>query len=81
MKFAGENTNNASTLKVIMSSLVTIGKLFYALNSQDLPEFFEDNMAVWMEHFLSLLNFSSSLLETDSDDEVGVLQQVLLDSV
>ncbi|RXG60395.1 hypothetical protein Avbf_15066 [Armadillidium vulgare] len=76
MKFAGENTNNASTLKVIMSSLVTIGKLFYALNSQDLPEFFEDNMAVWMEHFLSLLNFSSSLLETDSDDEVGVLQQV-----
>lgn len=34
MKFAGENVNNADTLKVIFSSLVSIGKLFYALNSQ-----------------------------------------------
>ncbi|KAF2354137.1 Exportin/Importin Cse1-like [Trinorchestia longiramus] len=76
MKFAGENVNNALTLKVIFSSLVSITKLFYALNSQDLPEFFEDNMAAWMEHFLQLLNFSSQLLETSSEEEVGVLEQV-----
>ena len=48
MKFAAENTNNAAALKLIMSSVVTVGKLFFALNSQDLPEFFEDHMAVWM---------------------------------
>lgn len=76
MKFAGQNVNNGGTLKVIFSSLVSIGKLFYALNVQDLPEFFEDNMAVWMEHFLQLLDFNSPLLVTDSDDEVGVLEQV-----
>ncbi|CAL4096864.1 unnamed protein product [Meganyctiphanes norvegica] len=75
MKFAGENVNNPVALKIIFSSLVTVGKLFFALNSQDLPEFFEDNMAVWMEHFLNLLNFTSPLLVTD-DDEVGVLEQV-----
>ena len=75
MKFAGENVNNGAALKLIFSSLVSIGKLFFALNSQDLPEFFEDNMAIWMEHFLSLLNFTSPLLAT-GDDEVGVLEQV-----
>ncbi|KAK7073145.1 hypothetical protein SK128_011362 [Halocaridina rubra] len=75
MKFAAENANNAAALKMILSSLVTVGKLFFALNSQDLPEFFEDNMSVWMPNFLSLLNFSSPLLNTE-DDEIGVLEQV-----
>ncbi|XP_045624076.1 exportin-2 isoform X1 [Procambarus clarkii] len=75
MKFAGDNLTNATALKVILSSLVSVGKLFLALNSQDLPEFFEDNMAVWMEHFLTLLNFTSPLL-VSQDDEVGVLEQV-----
>lgn len=75
MKFAGENVNNGDALKVIFASLVSVGKLFLALNSQDLPEFFEDNMAVWMEHFLSLLNFTSPLLASE-DDEIGVLEQV-----
>lgn len=75
MKFAGENVNNGDALKVIFASLVSVGKLFLALNSQDLPEFFEDNMAVWMENFLTLLNFSSPLLMSD-DDEIGVLEQV-----
>lgn len=75
MKFAGENLNNEGALRKIFSSLVTVGQLFFALNSQDLPEFFEDNMAVWMEHFLTLLNFTSPHL-TSSDDEMGVLEQV-----
>lgn len=75
MKFAGENLNNEEALRKIFSSLVSVGQLFFALNSQDLPEFFEDNMAVWMEHFLTLLNFTSPHL-VSSDDEMGVLEQV-----
>lgn len=75
MKFAGENVNNREALNVIFSSLVSVGRLFLALNSQDLPEFFEDNMAVWMEHFLTLLNFTSPLL-VSAADEIGVLEQV-----
>lgn len=75
MKFAAENVNNAAALKMILSSLVTVGKLFLALNSQDLPEFFEDNMSVWMQNFLTLLSFTSPLLVTD-DEEVGVMEQV-----
>ena len=76
MKYAGENVNNGNALKLIFSSLVSICKLFFALNSQDLPEFFEDNMATWMDHFLALITFESGLLASDSDDEIGLLEQV-----
>ena len=32
---------------------------------QDLPEHFEDNMTIWMNHFLTLLNVDNKLLKTD----------------
>lgn len=51
-------------LKVVCSSLNMICKVFYSLNFQDLPEFFEDNMETWMTHFLTLLNFNVKELET-----------------
>lgn len=55
MNLAKEHSNNLQALKVIFGSLVLISKIFYFLNYQDLPEFFEDNMQVWMTHFLELL--------------------------
>ena len=76
MNLAAANVNNQQTLKVVYSSLVLCSKIFYSLNAQDLPEFFEDNLAIWMPNFLQLLNNENKLLETDSEDEVGLLQQV-----
>ena len=47
-------------------------KIFYSLNYQDLAEFFEDNMKVWMEGFHSLLTAPNiAHLESDSDDKAG----------
>lgn len=51
-------------LRVICSSLTMICKVFYSLNYQDLPEFFEDNMETWMTHFLTLLGFDVKELHT-----------------
>ena len=31
---------------------------------QDLPEHFEDNMSIWMTHFLTLLSADNKLLQT-----------------
>ena len=33
----------------MMSALRTIARIFFSLNWQDLPEYFEDHMAEWME--------------------------------
>jgi len=72
---AAQHSSNKEALKVIFGSLAIITKIFYSLNYQDLPEFFEDNMAVWMPRFHDLLTLSNPLLETD-DDEPGVVEEL-----
>ncbi|XP_003739003.1 exportin-2 [Galendromus occidentalis] len=70
------NANNKDALRVIFSSLVIIAEIFFSLNYQDLPEFFEDNMKIWFPPFLSLLTADNPLLHGDSDEEPGVLEQL-----
>lgn len=66
-----KDVNNA---KILYSSLTLIAKIFYSLNYQDLPEFFEDNMEKWMTHFLTLLTKDNPLLQTKADDEAGPME-------
>ena len=51
LELAKTQANNKENLKIIFGSLLLISKIFYFLNYQDLPEFFEDNMQVWMNGF------------------------------
>jgi len=53
-----------------------ICKLFYCLNYQDLPEFFEDSMERWMKPFLMLIVTEFKALETDDTDEAGPLEKI-----
>jgi exportin-2 (importin alpha re-exporter) len=76
MGLAKEHASNAQALKVIFGSLVLISKIFYYLNYQDLPEFFEDNMTAWMTHFHELLTSDNALLKSSDDDEPGVLEEL-----
>ncbi|RWS29395.1 exportin-2-like isoform X1, partial [Leptotrombidium deliense] len=70
------HANNAMASKILYSSLVLCAKIFSSLNAQDLPEFFEDNMSVWMQNFLDLLSVSNKLLQTDDEEEAGLLEQL-----
>lgn len=76
MELANKYADNPEALKVIFSSLVLIAKIFYSLNYQDLPEFFEDNLDTWMTHFKTLLTVDNKLLKTDEDEEAGLLEQL-----
>merc|ERR1711962_705224 len=76
MNLAKEHAQNPAALKIIFGSLVLIAKIFYFLNYQDLPEFFEDNMKVWMTHFHTLLSLNNDLLKTDDDDEPGLMEEL-----
>uniref|UniRef100_A0AAQ5Y8F9 Exportin-2 n=1 Tax=Amphiprion ocellaris TaxID=80972 RepID=A0AAQ5Y8F9_AMPOC len=42
--------------------------------TQDLPEFFEDNMETWMTNFHALLTLDNKLLQTDDEEEAGLLE-------
>lgn len=53
-----------------------VTKVFYSLNAQDLPEFFEDNMETWMNAFHELLIKDVPCLHTGEDEEAGILEQL-----
>uniref|UniRef100_A0A8D8S4P8 Exportin-2 n=1 Tax=Cacopsylla melanoneura TaxID=428564 RepID=A0A8D8S4P8_9HEMI len=71
-----QHKSNPAALKVIYNSLVVSCKIFYSLNFQDLPEYFEDNMPVWMPAFHNLLVTDVPCLRTDDEEEEGVLDQL-----
>ncbi|KAK3928644.1 Exportin-2 [Frankliniella fusca] len=76
LNLATIHASNPNALKVIYSSLVIISKVFYSLNFQDIPEFFEDNMETWMTNFHNLLTTDVPCLHTQDDDEPGLLEQL-----
>lgn len=78
MDLAKAQANHKDNLKIIFGSLLLISKIFYFLNYQDLPEYFEDNMQTWMNGFHELLTAGASvqLLQTDDDDEPGVFEDL-----
>ncbi|XP_055373310.1 exportin-2 [Condylostylus longicornis] len=73
---AKQHENNKEALKVIYGSLVLVCKVFNSLNSQDLPEFFEDNMQTWMGAFHQFLTEDVACLHTGDDEEAGVLEHL-----
>ncbi|XP_050543879.1 exportin-2 [Daktulosphaira vitifoliae] len=70
------NLCNVSKDPKLYNILLVITKIFYSLNYQDLPEFFEDNMKTWIVNFQNLLELEIVELETNSDDETGLLHQI-----
>ncbi|KAF9416074.1 hypothetical protein HW555_006486 [Spodoptera exigua] len=77
IELTSKHADNPQALRVIYGSLVLICKVFYSLNYQDLPEFFEDNMPIWMPNLLNLLQVKVPCVETNDDDEnPGVMEQL-----
>ncbi|XP_039257797.1 exportin-2-like [Styela clava] len=74
VKLLEQHAANKDAAKVLFSSLVLISKIFYSLNYQDLPEFFEDNMDKWMPQFHMLLTTDNKLLHTGDDEEAGYVE-------
>eukprot|EP00057_Strongylocentrotus_purpuratus_P012723 XP_011667197.1 PREDICTED: exportin-2 [Strongylocentrotus purpuratus] len=74
MSLIVEHKDNKESTTILYDSLTLISKIFYSLNYQDLPEFFEDNMKIWMTHFLALLTGDNPLLHSKDEDEAGPLE-------
>lgn len=72
-----QNRDNRIALGVLFETLILLAKVFYDLNSQDIPEFFEDHMKDFMGVFHKYLTYSNAILEDSGDDVVpGPLERV-----
>ncbi|RUS27431.1 CAS/CSE protein [Jimgerdemannia flammicorona] len=58
--------NNAAALAVLAQSLTLLIKIYYDLNCQDLPEFFEDNLPMFMNLLYKYLTYTNPLLTNDA---------------
>lgn len=64
-------------LKVYLDNLLLLIQIYYDLNCQDIPEFFEDNMNAGMQIMHKYLTFESSLIEQkDDDEEIDVIIKI-----
>ena len=62
-------SNDAKELTPRFDMLRTIAQIFYSLNYQDLPEFFEDHMSEWMTDFASYLQYQNPVLVDSSEEQ------------
>mmetsp|Transcript_11110 Transcript_11110/g.12872 ORF Transcript_11110/g.12872 Transcript_11110/m.12872 type:complete len:995 (+) Transcript_11110:161-3145(+) len=77
--------NDLTQLKPRFASLRSICRIFYSLNWQDLPEYFEDHMGEWMSEFAKYLKYNNPIL-IDNDEEldpspIDKLQAAIVDNL
>ena len=66
----------AATLRPLIESQRLCCRIFYSLNFQELPEFFEDHMKEWMSEFKKYLTTRYPALEEGSGDGLAVVDDL-----
>ncbi|CAI9101110.1 OLC1v1038364C1 [Oldenlandia corymbosa var. corymbosa] len=67
---------NPAALKLYIDSQRLCCEIFYSLNFQDLPEFFEDHMSEWMSEFRKYLTVKYPALEDVGNDGMAVVDEL-----
>ncbi len=63
-------------LKLWNSILLSSCRIFYVFNKVDLPGFFEDNMTLYFQGFLTFLKYNNPALTGPDDDTPGPLEEL-----
>ena len=71
-----KSNNDKQQLTELFQTLLLIVKIYFDLNCQDIPEFFEDNMKNLMQKLHKYLIYANPLLETEDSDESGPIEAV-----
>ena len=72
-----QHEGNPAALRTLFNSLTLITEVFFSLNKQDIPEFFEDHIKEWFERFHLLLTAAPMpALESDDDQKPGLLEEL-----
>lgn len=75
MKLMGQSAEKQA-LKTCFSILLLIIRVYHSLVVQELPDHFADeNLKLWMENLQMLMSISKRELDTNDDDEPGLVEQ------
>lgn len=68
LSVAGDSS--LSQLKLVLETVRLMTRIYFSLNWQDIPEFFENNIQVWMSEFGFYLSYSNPLLINNNEDMI-----------
>ncbi|CAH6720259.1 importin alpha re-exporter [[Candida] jaroonii] len=72
-----DNCQDIKQLNVYLENLLLLIQIYYDLNCQDIPEFFEDNMMAGMKIMHKYLNYENpSITDASNDEEVDTLIKI-----
>eukprot|EP00055_Hartaetosiga_balthica_P015322 m.89700 g.89700 ORF g.89700 m.89700 type:complete len:956 (+) comp8838_c0_seq2:127-2994(+) len=72
-----ENANNLGSMGDTLTACELVLQIFQSLNSQDIPEFFENHLKLWSDGFLELLKLPEIPDLATSDPEIpGIVEKV-----
>lgn len=63
------NSDNAELVVLLLETMYTLTRIFYSLNCHELPEYFDDHMAEWMDQFKGFLEYDNALVSSPSATE------------
>ncbi|EFJ27823.1 hypothetical protein SELMODRAFT_95055 [Selaginella moellendorffii] len=69
-------TQDPATLRPLFECQRLCCRIFYSLNSQELPEFFENHMREWMDEFEYYLMYSNPVLAERDAEKESVVDQL-----
>lgn len=68
---------NAPELPDLLRTMSLLIEIFYDLNCQDIPEFFEDNIKSFMEFLKFYLTYQNPVIDSQTDeDQIGILEEI-----
>ncbi|KAG7194699.1 importin-alpha export receptor [Scheffersomyces spartinae] len=71
------NAANPASLLIYLENFLLLVQIYYDLNCQDIPEFFEDNMQTGMNIMMKYLSFKSpNITIPNEDSEVDVIIKI-----
>jgi exportin-2 (importin alpha re-exporter) len=65
---------NPQEIQIILEILRLDIRIFYSLNWQDIPEYFEDHLGIWMPEFAKYLTYENSQLGNTSSHATDLLE-------
>ncbi|KAJ1930620.1 importin-alpha export receptor [Tieghemiomyces parasiticus] len=68
--------DNKEALQTLLPAMLLLVKIFYSLNCQDLPEYFEDHMAEFMGILHKYLVYQNPLVDNGDDDEATDVEKI-----
>lgn len=69
------NISDKNLLSIILQNATYANKIFYSLNYQDIPAFFEDNLMTIMNILMYFFNFQNPALSTEDEDQPCVIEK------